>query len=53
MGEVETPNQTIKPAKTGDFDDRLGKYLSSTPIEQNKPSSIPPYTQDPYREAIN
>lgn len=39
--------------KSPNFDDRLNKYLSTTPSESRNPLPTPVYTQDPYREPTN
>jgi hypothetical protein len=39
--------------KIDDFDNRLSKYLSSTPNEAKNSNPTPIYTQDPYREPAN
>ncbi len=39
--------------KSPNFDDRLNKYLSSTPNEAKNSNPTPIYTQDPYREPAN
>ncbi|MDO8183604.1 MAG: hypothetical protein Q7T49_01280 [bacterium] len=42
----------IVAAKPANFDDRLSKYLSGSGTNSEPPTPPPPYTHDPYHEAI-
>lgn len=50
--EVKVEEKAKNPPPATNFDDRLGKYFSTT---NNTDANLPnprPYTQDPYREAV-
>lgn len=50
--EVKAEEKAKNPPPATTFDDRLGKYFSTT---NNTDANLPnprPYTQDPYREAV-
>ncbi len=54
LNEEVIAKTPTKPATPGqNFDDRIGKYLSTNKTDDNLPLSPRPYTQDPYREHPN